>query len=210
MAIDDILDEHEQGERVQQWLRSNALGLFGGVALGLAAIGGWKWYERDSLQKQYAEADRYNAATEAIEAGDDDAATRTQALEPGVLSTLATLQLAKSQAEAGDFEAAIASLRDAQSGDAALQAVIDLRIARLLIQTEQAAEAKALLVDAEDANALEVRGDAEYALGETDAARTSYEAALAKMDVGSPMRRMLELKLSEVGGTPAGDDEAQS
>ena len=40
MAIDDLLDEHEQSERVRSWIRSNAIGLIGGVGLGLGAIAG--------------------------------------------------------------------------------------------------------------------------------------------------------------------------
>ena len=42
MAIDDLLDEHEQGERVRTWLRKNALGILGGLARGIAAIYGWR------------------------------------------------------------------------------------------------------------------------------------------------------------------------
>ena len=45
MAIDDLLDEHEQSERVRSWLRSNAAGLIGGVGLGLAGIAGWHWWQ---------------------------------------------------------------------------------------------------------------------------------------------------------------------
>lgn len=44
MAIDDLLDEHEQGERVRTWLRDNAAGLIGGLALGLLLIWGWRWW----------------------------------------------------------------------------------------------------------------------------------------------------------------------
>src|SRR3546814_7567995 len=44
MAIDDLLDEHEQSERVLAWLRSNGAGIIGGVILGLALIIGWKWW----------------------------------------------------------------------------------------------------------------------------------------------------------------------
>src|SRR3546814_11912662 len=44
MAIDDLLDEHEQSERVLAWLRSNGAGLIGGVILGLALIIGWQWW----------------------------------------------------------------------------------------------------------------------------------------------------------------------
>ena len=49
----------------------------------------------------------------------------------------------------------------------------------------------------------EVRGDAQFALGQVEQARTSYSQALVKLDVASPQRRLLELKLTEVGGTPA-------
>ena len=53
------------------------------------------------------------------------------------------------------------------------------------------------------ASGIEVRGDAQFALGQMEQARTSYSQALAKLDVASPQRRLLELKLTEVGGTPA-------
>jgi predicted negative regulator of RcsB-dependent stress response len=44
MAIDDLLDEHEQGERVRSWLRKNGAVMVGGVALGVAVIVGWQWW----------------------------------------------------------------------------------------------------------------------------------------------------------------------
>ena len=30
--MDELLNEHEQGERVRSWLQKNALGLIGGIA----------------------------------------------------------------------------------------------------------------------------------------------------------------------------------
>ena len=57
MAIDDPLDEHEQSERVLLWLRENGAGLIGGIVLGLAAIGGWKWWQQQQSQQQLARAD---------------------------------------------------------------------------------------------------------------------------------------------------------
>jgi predicted negative regulator of RcsB-dependent stress response len=53
-----------------------------------------------------------------------------------------------------------------------------------------------------DANTLEIRGDAQTALGHRDLARGDYTHALTQLEVGSPQRRLLELKLSEVGGVP--------
>ena len=209
MAIDDLLDEHEQSERVLQWLRNNGAGLIGGIALGFAAIGGWKWWEHSQQQKKLAEADRYGTAVEAIEADDPKAAELTAQLQPGTLSTLAALELARSQVAAGESEAAIATLKGIRSDDPALTEVVNQRLARLQIDAGQAEAALALMAQADSAIALEIRGDAEFALGNRDAARASYEQALAKMDVGSPMRRMLELKLTEVGGKPV-DAEARS
>ena len=43
MAIDDLLDEHEQSERVRSWLRKNGASIIGGVAIAIGAIAGWQW-----------------------------------------------------------------------------------------------------------------------------------------------------------------------
>ncbi len=50
---------------------------------------------------------------------------------------------------------------------------------------------------------LQTRGDAQFALGHRDDARAAYAQALIHMDVGAPQRRLVELKLSEVGGSTA-------
>ena len=68
---------------------------------------------------------------------------------------------------------------------------------------KQADAALKLVADADTAAGIEVRGDAHLALGQKEQARTAYAEAMAKLDVASPHRRLLELKLTEVGGTPA-------
>ena len=47
MAIDDLLDEHEQSERVRSWLRKNGASILGGVVIAIGAIAGWQWYQKD-------------------------------------------------------------------------------------------------------------------------------------------------------------------
>ncbi len=209
MAIDDLLDEHEQSERVLQWLRNNGAGLIGGIALGLAAIGGWKWWEHQGVQKQMALADQYQGAVNAIEAKDKQADAKVKALADSTYRDLAALELASSQVKAGQNDAAIATLRGIQSKDPAIADIVNQRLARLLIDTKQADAALKLVANATSPGAIEVRGDAQFALGQRDQARTSYQQALAKLDVASPQRRLLELKLTEVGGTPA-KQEAKS
>ncbi|MFL6591647.1 MAG: YfgM family protein [Luteimonas sp.] len=204
MAIDDLLDEHEQSEKVRTWLRENALGLLGGIVLGLALIGGWQWWQKQQQQARLQTADRYKSAVDDIGAGKlPQAAAAVSGLHDGAYATLAALQLAKAQLGAGQRDAAIATLRAARPSDPALAAVVTQRLARLLIDAGKSAEALRLLpATSTDAEILQVAGDAHYALGHLDAARTAYQQALTHLDVGAPQRRLVELKLAEVGGTP--------
>ncbi len=203
MALDDPLDEHEQSERVLEWLRRNGAALIGGIILGLAAIGGWKFWEQRQATQQVQAGSQYQASVDAIAAKDKQADAKVKLLGAGVYHTLASLELAKSQVEAGQRDAAIATLRAAKPGEPALARVVNERLARLLIDAKQADAALKLLDAATTASSLEVRGDALFALGQRERARETYQQALAKLDVASPNRRMLELKLTEVGGTLA-------
>lgn len=208
MAIDELLDEHEQSERVREWLRRNSGALIGGIALGLAAIGGWKWWENHQVQQKLQQADAYQTAVDALKSGDQQAAARVKGLE-GTYATLASLDLARSQVESGKVDDAIVTLRAIKTPDAALTEVVNERLARLLIDSKKPDEALKLVGTLDTPSALEVRGDAYLALGQQDKARDAYGQALTKLAVGSPQRGLLELKLSEVGGAPT-PSEAKS
>ena len=204
MAIDDLLDEHEQSEKVRTWLRENALGLIGGVVLGLALIGGWQWWQKRQHETQVQTGEHYQSAIDAIQAGKlQPAKSSLSALPAGTYATLGALSLAKAQVEAGHRDDAIATLRASHPTDPALAAITEQRLALLLIDAGKANEALKLLpaLDA-DADTLALQGDAHYALGHMDQARAAYQQALVRMDPTAPARRLIELKLSEVGGTP--------
>lgn len=203
MALDDLLDEHEQSERVLEWLRHNGAGLIGGIVLGLAAIGGWKWWQQQQAMQQAQAASQYQAVVDAIAVKDRTADAKVKALGPGLYHTLASLELAKTQVATGQRDLAIATLRAAKPVEPALAQVVNERLARLLIDARQADAALKLVAGIATPSALEVRGDAQLALGQRDRARETYQQALVKLDVASPHRRLLELKLTEVGGTLA-------
>ena len=209
MALDDLLDEHEQSERVLEWLRRNGAGLIGGIVLGLAAIAGWKWWQQHQVDQQAQVASQYQAAVSAIATRDKLAPAKVKSLDPGLYRTLASLDLAKAQGAANERDAAIATLRAVAPDDPALEQIVDERLARLLIDAKQADAALKLVATDVTPSALEVRGDAYFALGQRDRARDTYTQALAKLDVASPQRRLLELKLTQVGGTLA-SSEAKS
>lgn len=206
MAIDELLDEHEQGERVRNWLRNNGAGLLGGIALGLAVIFGWQWWQKRQQQQHEQAYHDYQSAVEALRPQGDKPVDTKQAqaavakLGDGVYAGLAALQLARAQVDAGQADAAIATLR-AIKPDPSLQGLVNLRLARLLTETGKPNEALKLLV-AQDPASLEARGDALLASGKRDEARDTYLKALTGMDVAAPERGLLELKLTDVGGTP--------
>lgn len=207
MAIDDLLDEHEQGERVRTWLRENALGIIGGLALGIAAIYGWQWWGRHQAQQQEQAHGAYAQAVEQLEAGQLDKAGSLLAGQKGTYATLAALRVAKAQVEAGKPEEALATLRGIQA-DPTLQAVVNERIAQLLNATGKPEEALKQLAGDTGSTAQELRGDALFASGKQEEAREAYTQALTGTDVASPARRRVELKLQEAGGQVPAPAEA--
>lgn len=203
MAIDDLLDEHEQSERVRNWLKNNGAGLVGGIALGLAVIFGWQWWQKHQAQQADQANQNYQTALESLGTNDlKKAQAELAKLKSGDAYTdLAALRLAKAQVDAGQTEAAIATLRGIQA-DASLKPLIDLRLARLLVDSGKTDEALKVLGEASDSASLEARGDALLASGKRDQARDAYLKALTGMDVAAPQRRLVELKLTDAGGTP--------
>ncbi|HJR74766.1 MAG TPA: tetratricopeptide repeat protein [Luteimonas sp.] len=204
MAIDDLLDEHEQSEKVRGWLQKNALGLIGGVALGLGLIGGWQWWQKRTHNERTSTSARYAEAVKAIGPDLAKAKTAVASLPAGSeYAALASLQLAKAQVDAGKRDDAIATLRGIKTEDAAVAAMVTQRLARLLTDAGKPKEALQLLASASDAGGLEAKGDAYVAMSQRDAAREAYARALALLDAGSPDRRLLELKLTDAGGSPS-------
>src|SRR3546814_15085496 len=76
------------------------------------------------------------------------AQSQAAALVEAPYAPLAVLDLAKAQVEAGQRDAAIATLRGAESSTPALQQILQQRLARLLIDACKAEEALPVLGDA--------------------------------------------------------------
>jgi len=212
MAFDELLDEHEQSERVQAWLRKNALSLVAGLTISLGLIGSWNWWQQYTHKQKLAAADGWQTVLTKLDSGDLDAAERAaEELREGTYAELiAPLYLAKAQVNKGDLDAAIAALRRAKSGVPGLQWIITQRLARLLVANGQGDEALTLIDEADDAISLEIRGDALFAQGKPEDARTVYQDALRKLDATAPRRWLLELKLVEAGGAPSPREDGQS
>jgi len=211
-------DEHEQSERVRGWLRQNGSSLITGIAMGLALVFGWQWWQGRGAQHKEEASGQYETLSQALEAKD---AAKAKVLSAQLgdkfadtgYATLASLRQVAFLHESGKDAEALALLRAtrAKTTDVGLVEVIDIRIARLLLFTgksDEAAKELAKLSSPRFPQVVdELRGDIAIARGQRDEARKNYERALGALDQASPTRPMLELKLIDAGGQPPAKPE---
>ena len=218
MAIEQ-LDEYEQGEQVRKWLRQNGSSLITGVALGLACIFGWQWWQGQGSRHRDEAATQYQSLTDAINAKDN---SKVEALSSAFdskysdtgFSALATLRHVQYLQANGDTAKAIALLK-AKAGsvkDPVMAELFALRESRLWLIAGKPDEALKRVASISDSNFPEVlgelRGDIQMARGQRDEARKSYQQALTHLDQAAPTRDLLEMKLIDAGGQPPAKPEA--
>lgn len=213
MALDELMDEHEKGERVRSWLRQNGSAIVTGVALGLALIFGWQWWQRSQVEHRVTAATQYQALTDALERKEADTVTAVaDELAKNFADTpyavLAAMQLADQKLAAGDRAAAAKALEQAASltEEPALRTLANLRRARVLL-ADGDADGALKLAEAQPKDlyaglAAELRGDDLLALKRDADVRAAYQDALTHLDTGAPNRRIVEMKLSDLGGEP--------
>src|SRR5688500_5670720 len=187
--VEDLSDLEREAQLRSFW-RDNWVTLVGGVAIGLGAIAGWRyWQSHTRQQAERAEAE-YAGVIEALTANKrDDAATRAAALREANPSSpyadQSDLALARAAVDRREYDEAAKRLRAVIDGsrDAELRQVARIRLARVLIEQSKPDEALALL-DPSTAGAFaphfhDIRGDALIAKGDIADARRAYDAALA-------------------------------
>lgn len=89
------------------------------------------------------------------------------------------------------------------TSDVELGLIARLRLARVLADQQDYAEALATLdVDSGSFSARydEVRGDIHVALGDTESARTAYNAALSGTETNTVDRNLVQMKLDDLSG----------
>src|SRR5215475_7453462 len=134
----EVLDEHEQGELVQKWLRENVMTILTGVGLGLVLIFGWQQWGAHRSRHDLDAATQFDVLTGDADKKDWDAAKQISAkLKSDYADTpyaaLAAMREADNDVQKGDLEGARASLDWAyqHAGVDALKALAGLRLARV-------------------------------------------------------------------------------
>ena len=189
--------DQEQVDKIKDWLKANGPGILVGVVLGLVAISGWQWWQTRSQAHAETASAHYAIMLEAVEQGNtgqvrDQAMILIGEFDKTHYAVLAALLVARLEVEAGDYAAAIIQLQWAlaHTKDAALQAIIRLRLARVLLADEQFSQALSELDQVSGqpftAERAELQGDIFRAQNRPDDARRAYETAL--MGAGGEQR----------------------
>jgi predicted negative regulator of RcsB-dependent stress response len=220
--VEDLSD-NEREEQLRRWWSDNWAWIIGGVALGLAILGGWQYWQRHQVQVAEQDEASYLAVVAALDNNNRDEAVRQAAelqqrrpASPYVDQS--DLALARAAVERREFDEAARLLRGVadRSKDVELRLVAQTRLARVLVEQGKYDDALALL-DVAQAGAFaamvhDIRGDAFAAKGDAAQARTEYGAAIAASTPESGVdTAFVELKRDALGqavAPPAADAPA--
>ncbi|AVP98181.1 hypothetical protein C7S18_13695 [Ahniella affigens] len=208
--MSDVLDEHEQGEKVRKWLHENGSSILIGLALGAAAILGVGKYQ-EMRGARYAEAsDKYVALTEAIEKKDDaaikalsDSMRTTYAKSPySVLAAIDESARLTADGKLDDAAKALAFARDNSGTMPELGQLAAIRLARLQLAQDKPDDALKSIAGVTNkgyqALAAEIRGDALFAQKKYKEAQAAYDDSLTHFDATSPRRTIVEMKRDDL------------
>ncbi len=209
--MNELLNDDEQVEVLKKWWKENGMSVIGGAVLGLAAVGGWQYWQQHTQSRAEQASALFEQFRQTTLSGDQLAieAQGKQLLEifPGsTYAVFTALEMAKSDYQAGRPEVAEQYLQWAldNADDEALKQVVKLRLARLRLDTGNIDGAARLIGEAGGDNFAgefaALRGDIAVAKGDKQAARSAYNKAL-KLGIGTAA--LVEMKLAELGDEPS-------
>ena len=213
MANQLDLEEQEQLDQIKHFWKQYGNLITWVLALVMACVAGWNGYQywqRNQATQAAAMFDEVERMAQLADMAKVDRAfgdmkerfaTTTYAQHSGLLA-------ARLYAEAGKAEQAKAALLwvSENASDPGLQAIARLRLAGLLMQSKDYAQALAQL-DGKfppDFSALvaDRRGDIHSLQGKTADAKAEYQKAYAAFDERTEYRRLVEIKLNALGSDP--------
>lgn len=197
--------DDERVEDLKKWWKDNGASIIAGIALGLLAIFGWKyWGDYRNTQAERA-SQAYDAFIALVEKPDiAQAQQRGQALltdfSNSSYAALTALRLAKLAVDAGDNATATQQLEwvinNAKLDE--LKDIARLRLARVLLAAKQPSEVEKLLERVTTATLIaereELKGDLYLAGNDAAKARAAYVAAQTASG-GNPL---LQIKLDNL------------
>jgi len=199
--------DEQQVEALKKWWKDNGNSIIAGILLGLGVIFGWRaWSDhRDDMAARASNI--FDQLVVSVETGSaESAAKQAQTLHQEYGSTpyspFAALMQARLHHQQGDSAAAAAALEQAiaQAPDAAIKTIAVLRLARLRISAGELDAAEQLLQQHPapapfGGEYAAVRGDIALGRGDTEAARSAYQQAIAEQTGNADL---VQLKLENL------------
>ncbi len=207
---EEYLTDDEQWEEIKRGIRENGLWVVAGIALGIAVLFGWRYYQSHQNETALRAASQFTAMSAALELNDRNKSRQVadsliKDFPKSPYADQARLTIARLYVDDGQLPGAIAPLTEVMnhSKDTELQRIARLRLARVLIDQGKPDEAVKLLGEGVPgsfaARYHEVRGDAFYAKKDFKSAVTEYKAALEGGDDNSVNASLLALKIADLG-----------
>ncbi|MFQ5995486.1 MAG: YfgM family protein [Acidiferrobacterales bacterium] len=206
----DPYEDQEELEKVKRWWSTYGNALLLGIAVGLAALFGNKYWAQYKQQRAEAASAIYDQLLEEFnKKAFDEVEKSVAALMSDYSATpyaaLGAMIIARVNVDKGKSEDARASLEwaVANATDEGTRHVARLRLARLLRQAKEFDGALAILqvedIRGFESDYYELRGDLALAKGDKGAAREAYREALKFLDSASTYRPVLNMKLADLG-----------
>lgn len=208
--MDVYRTDEEQIEHLKKWWRENGKSVVGGIVIGLIAVFGWReWQDYLIVQAEAASGIYQEMIVEVRQNKNDTAREYASELIDDYPSTtyaiFASFMLAKLDANNNELDSAIERLQWvlANTNEKQFTHLARLRTARLLLADNKPDEALAILEAVEPGKFLasyeELKGDSYLQQGNTDAAQSAYEIAMAVRGAPIGEQSILQMKLNDIG-----------
>ncbi|QKJ88218.1 hypothetical protein PMPD1_3295 [Paramixta manurensis] len=200
-------NENEQVDALRRFFADNGKALVIGVVLGVGALVGWRYWsnhENGSAKETSAEYQKLTTELDGSKPQTVEAVTQFASNNNNTYGALASLDLAKQYVDKNDLGNAVTQLQRGlqDTKDANLQAVLNLRLARIQLQQKKADEVLKTLDgikgDGWTAIVADLRGEALLSKGDKQGARDAWKKGIDS-DASPALKEMMQMKMNNLG-----------
>ncbi|MCZ4060467.1 YfgM family protein [Pantoea sp. LMR881] len=199
-------NENEQVDALRRFFANNGKALAVGVVIGIAALGGWRYWASHQESSTKAVSAQYQQLTTAMQADKPEtleAVSKFATENSNTYGALASMDVAKQYVDNNQLDKAATLLQNGlkNTKDANLQAVINLRLARIQLQQNQADSAlktlDAVKGDGWTAIVADIRGEALLSKGDKQGARDAWGKGV-ESDASPALKQMMQMKMNNL------------
>lgn len=199
-------NENDQVSALKRFFAENGKALVVGVVLGIGGLLGWRYWTGHQADTVRAASQSYERAVSTLSADKPESLTAAQqfaAENKNTYGAFASLELAQRFVDKNELDKAVTQLTQglAAAKDANLQAVINLRLARVQLQLKQADAAlkslESIKGEAWAAIVADLRGEILLSKGDKQGARAAWEAGV-KSDASPALSEMMRMKMNNL------------